>query len=39
MTAVYALLDLDRTPPAVFKGQLVPRNLYRAFRALHDLDD
>jgi len=38
MTAVYELLGLDRRPPAVFKGQHDPRNLYRAFRALHDLD-
>jgi len=38
MTAVYVLLGLDRTPPAVFKGQHDPRNLYKAFRALHDLD-
>lgn len=37
MTAVYELLGLDRKPPAVFKGQLDPRNLYKAFRALHDL--
>lgn len=39
MSAVYALLNLDRTPPAVFKGQLDPRNLYKAFRALHDMND
>jgi oleate hydratase len=38
MTAVYALLGLDRAPPAVFKGQFDPRNLYKAFRALHDMD-
>ncbi|MFG1466352.1 oleate hydratase [Xanthobacter sp. DSM 24535] len=38
MTAAYELLDLDRKPPAVFKGQLDPRNLYKAFRALHDMD-
>lgn len=38
MTAVYELLHLDRKPPAVFKGQLDPRNLYEAYRALHDLD-
>ncbi|WP_245412069.1 oleate hydratase [Methylocella silvestris] len=36
MTAAYSLLHLDRKPPAVFKGQLDPRNLYKAFRALHD---
>lgn len=38
MTAVYTLLNLDRKPPAVFKGQLKPQNLYKAFRALHDMD-
>ncbi|CAN5295563.1 hypothetical protein BH10PSE1_BH10PSE1_34960 [soil metagenome] len=38
MTAVYELLHLDRKPPAVFKGQLDPRNLYKAYRALHDLN-
>ncbi len=38
MTAVYELLGLDRKPPAVFKGQLDPRNLYKAFRALHDMN-
>ena len=38
MTAAYELPGLDRKPPAVFKGQLDPRNLYRAFRALHDLN-
>ena len=38
MTAAYELLGLDRKPPAVFKGQLDPRNLYKAFRALHDLN-
>jgi oleate hydratase len=37
MTAAYELLGLDRKPPAVFKGQHDPRNLYKAFRALHDL--
>ncbi|MCI3135571.1 oleate hydratase [Phenylobacterium aquaticum] len=37
MTAAYGLLGLDRKPPAVFDGQLDPRNLYKAFRALHDL--
>ncbi|MES2532398.1 MAG: oleate hydratase, partial [Pseudomonadota bacterium] len=37
MTAVYGLLGLDREPPAVFKGQFDPRNLYKAFRALHDM--
>ncbi|MEI9899452.1 MAG: oleate hydratase [Hyphomicrobium sp.] len=38
MTAAYELLGLDRKPPAVFKGQLDPRNVYKAFRALHDMD-
>ena len=38
MTAVYELLHLDRQPPAVFKGQLNPSNLLKAYRALHDLD-
>ena len=38
MTAAYELLGLERKPPAVFKGQHDPRNLYRAFRALHDID-
>ncbi|CAN5586243.1 hypothetical protein BH10PSE18_BH10PSE18_51550 [soil metagenome] len=37
MTAVYGLLGIDRQPPAVFKGQFDPRNLYKAFRALHDI--
>ena len=37
-TAVYALLGLKRTPPAVYKGEFDPRVLYRAFMALHDLD-
>ncbi|MES1972514.1 MAG: oleate hydratase [Pseudomonadota bacterium] len=37
MTAVYELLGMDRKPPAVFKGQHDPRNLYKAFRALHDV--
>jgi oleate hydratase len=36
-TAVYALLGLKRAPPAVYKGALDPRVLYRAFMALHDL--
>jgi oleate hydratase len=34
--AVYALLDLKRTPPAVYKGVFDPRVLYVAFMALHD---
>ena len=35
-TAVYALLGLDRAPPAVYKGAFDPRVLYKAFTALHD---
>src|SRR5271167_4344823 len=35
--AVYALLDLQRRPPAVYHGKLDPRVLFRAFTALHDL--
>ena len=38
MSAVYSLLDIDRRPPPVYKGQHNPKNLFRAFRALHDLD-
>ena len=36
-TAVYALLGLDRSPPAVYQGKYDPRVLYKAYRALHDL--
>jgi oleate hydratase len=36
-TAVYALLGLKLTPPAVYKGEFNPRVLYQAFMALHDL--
>ena len=36
-TAVYALLGLKRTPPAVYKGQFDPRVLYKAFTSLHDI--
>ncbi len=35
--AVYALLGLNRQPPAIYKGIFDPRVLYRAFRALHDI--
>jgi oleate hydratase len=35
--AVYTLLGLERNPPPVDKGQYNPRNLYDAFRTLHDL--
>ena len=34
--AVYSLLDLDRKPPPVYKGQHDPHVLLAAFRALHD---
>lgn len=37
MTAAYELLGLDRKPPPVFKGQYDPRNIVKAFRALHDI--
>jgi len=35
--AVYGLLDLQLTPPGVYKGKFDPRVLLTAFRALHDL--
>lgn len=35
--AVYALLGLDRQPPAIYKGIFDPRVLFRAFKALHDI--
>lgn len=35
-TAVYALLDLKRKVPAVYKGKFDPRVIYKAFMALHD---
>ena len=35
-TAVYRLLGLKRTPPAVYKGQFDLRVLYKAVMALHD---
>jgi oleate hydratase len=35
--AVYGLLDLQRKPPAVYKGKRDPRVLLKAFRALHDI--
>jgi oleate hydratase len=37
-TAVYSLLSLDRSPPAVYKGEYSPRVLLKAFLALHDKD-
>ncbi|MBB6143813.1 oleate hydratase [Silvibacterium bohemicum] len=36
-TAVYALLDLKRKPPPVYKGHHDPRVLYKAYRTLHDM--
>ncbi|MFA6267566.1 MAG: oleate hydratase [Pseudolabrys sp.] len=35
--AAYAVLGLDRAPPAVYKGQFDPRVLVKAFTRLHDL--
>ena len=35
-TAVYSLLGLNRTPPAVYKGSHDPRVLLNAFLTLHD---
>jgi oleate hydratase len=35
--AVYALLDLKRTPPPVYHGKFDPRVIYKAFMALHDV--
>lgn len=35
-TAVYSLLGLKRTPPAVYKGHYDPRVLFKAFLALHE---
>jgi len=37
-TAVQALMGLKRSPPPVYKGEFDPRVLFKAFRALHDLD-
>jgi oleate hydratase len=36
-TAVYALLGLNREPPAVYHGTFDPRVLFKAFMALHDV--
>ncbi len=36
-TATYALLGLNRQPPAVYQGKFDPRVLYRTFMALHDI--
>jgi oleate hydratase len=35
-TAIYSLFELERDPPAVYKGQYDPRALYRAFKTLHE---
>ncbi|CAN5654398.1 oleate hydratase [soil metagenome] len=34
-TAVYRMLELDKEPPAVFKGQYDPRTIFEAFLTLH----
>ena len=34
--ATYALLDINRKPPGVYKGEFSPRVLFKAFMALHD---
>ena len=36
-TAVYAILGLDREPPAMYKGAHDPRLLFRAFETLHEI--
>jgi oleate hydratase len=36
-TAVYSLLGLNRTPPAVYKGNHNPRVLLKAFLTLHEI--
>lgn len=36
-TAVYELLAIERTPPAVYYGKFDPRVLFAAVRALHDI--
>jgi oleate hydratase len=36
-TAVYGLFELEREPPAVYKGQYDPRVLFRAFKTLHEM--
>jgi len=35
---VYALLGLDRAPPSVYHGVFDPRVLFKAAKALHDID-
>jgi oleate hydratase len=37
--AVYGLLGLGREPPDVYQGKFDPRVLFKAYRALHDLQD
>lgn len=37
-TAIYSLLGLKLKPPAVYRGALNPRVLFKAFLALHDLE-
>jgi len=36
--AVYALLGLGQAPPAVYRGAFDPRGLFKAVKALHDID-
>ena len=36
--AVSSLLGLKRKPPKVYKGATDPRVLFKAFKALHDMD-
>jgi len=36
-TAVYSLFELEREPPAVYKGQYDPRVLFKAFKTLHEM--
>ena len=35
--AVYALLNLNRRPPAVYEGEFEPKILLDAFKALHNI--
>jgi oleate hydratase len=37
-TAVQSLMGQKRGPPPVYNGEFNPRVLFKAFRALHDLD-
>jgi oleate hydratase len=36
--AAYALLGIDRAPPPAYRGTFDPRVLYKAAKALHDID-